>query len=262
MFYRDRQKVKPSSPGEDRNQNPATPAVWMENLSFTYDGPPVLEEVSLQIPRGDFVSVVGPNGGGKSTLLKLILGLLSPARGTVRVLGLPPAAARRRIGYVPQQAQLDLQFPVSVREVVLMGRLGRRAGWGPYRHEDKARAEAVLAELGLDREFSRRHFSALSGGQRQRVLIARALVSEPELLLLDEPTANLDAASENDLYELLRELNRRLTIVLVSHDLGFVSKYVHYVIYVKRTVRMRSAATLSRETEAPNPAVHHEPQAG
>jgi len=264
-MFTNRLNRKPKTPSEAKTAGDSSPVVFMENLSFSYDGPPVLEDVSLAISKGDFVSIVGPNGGGKSTLLKLVLGLIYPGQGTVRVFGLPPALARNRIGYVPQHAHLDLQFPVSVMDVVLMGRLGHRRTFGPYRSSDKDQAEAVLRELGLDRDYAHRHFSALSGGQRQRVLIARALVSDPDLLLLDEPTANLDVVSEHELYELLRLLNRRLSIVLVSHDLSFVSKYVHYVVYVKRTVRMRSASTLTHEAaheilESEHRSVHHNPR--
>lgn len=220
--------------------------IQIEGLTFSYDGSPVLEDVDLAIRARDFVSVVGPNGGGKTTLLKLMLGLLHPAKGTVRVFGLPPEQARPRIGYMPQSAKLDLQFPASVTDVVLMGRLGRGRLFGPYPREDKEAAMRALADVGLDSERNR-PFSALSGGQRQRLLIARALACDPDLLLLDEPTANLDVAIEGELYELLRTLNERLTIVLVSHDLGFVSQFVRSVVCVKRRVLMHPTSEISGE---------------
>ena len=150
--------------------------VETDRLSFSYPQTPVLEEVTLTIPRGDFVCVVGPNGGGKTTLLRLILGLLEPSAGTLRVFGRPPAEVRRRIGYMPQRAQLDPQFPMRVSDVVLMGRLGS-GRLGPFSRAEKAKAAAALAEAGLA-EYAKRSFSALSGGQRQRVLIARALACE------------------------------------------------------------------------------------
>lgn len=162
----------------------ADPAIEISGLSFGFDSLLVLEKVDLTIPKGDFVSMVGPNGGGKTTLLRLILGLLRPERGTVRVFGKPPAEARRLIGYMPQYAHLDPRFPVRVLDVALMGCLGRHLG--PFSRADRARAREALGEVGLA-DYAKRSFSALSGGQRQRVLIARALACEPRLLLLDEP---------------------------------------------------------------------------
>jgi len=216
----------------------------MSQVSFAYDGPPVLAGVDLTIPERDFVCVIGPNGGGKTTLLKLMLGLLEPQTGEVQVLGQSPEEARRRIGYMPQHAQLDPKFPVSVMDVVLMGRLGERLGFGPYRRADKAITMRVLGEVGLA-GVAGRAFSSLSGGQRQRVLIARALACEPELLLLDEPTANLDPAVQDDLYDLLRDLNRRLTVVMVSHDIGFVSLFFKTVVCVHRSVHTHPRSELT-----------------
>lgn len=224
----------------------AQPAIVLNQVTFAYDGPPVLQGVDLTIPEHDFVCVIGPNGGGKTTLVKLMLGLLEPQTGEVRVLGRSPEEARRRIGYMPQHAQLDPKFPVSVLDVVLMGRLGERSGFGPYRRVDKAVATRVLGEVGLA-DLVGRAFSSLSGGQRQRVLIARALACEPELLLLDEPTANLDPAVQEDLYELLRDLNRRLTVVMVSHDLGFVSLSFKTVVCVHRSVHTHPRSELTNK---------------
>jgi zinc transport system ATP-binding protein len=195
----------------------------------------VLDEVNFAVMPRDFVGVVGPNGGGKTTLLKLLLGLLKPSRGSVQVYGRPPGQVRHRIGYVPQYFLYDTNFPVLVRDVVLMGRLGRGLGLGPYRRSDKEAAKTALEEVGLS-ELESRPFANLSGGQRQRVLIARALVSEPGLLLLDEPTANIDLAVEKELSRLLRELNERMTILMVTHDVTFVAEAVEKVICVNRTV--------------------------
>lgn len=225
------------------------PAILLKDVSFAYDGPLVLERVSLTIPQRDFVCVIGPNGGGKTTLLKVILGLIEPDTGQVTVLGDEPQEARRRIGYMPQRAQLDPKFPVSAMDVVLMGRLGDRSGLGPFRRADKAIAMEVLSEVGLS-DMAYRPFSTLSGGQRQRVLIARALACEPELLLLDEPTANLDPAVQDDLYKLLHELNQRLTVVLVSHDIGFVSLFFKTVVCVNRTVHTHPTNELTSKSVA------------
>jgi zinc transport system ATP-binding protein len=231
---------------EVSGQSPGRPIVQFDHVSFAYDHEPVLEDVSIAIAEKDFVSIVGPNGGGKTTLLKLILGLLTPTQGSLRVFDLPPERARTRVGYMPQFAQLDPQFPVSVFDVVLMGRLGMGRAIGPYRLPDRRVAQRVLSEVGLA-EFGRRSFSTLSGGQRQRVLIARALACEPDLLLLDEPTANLDIGIQDDFYELLRHLGDRLAVILVSHDVGFVSKFVRTVVCVNRSVSVHCASELSGE---------------
>jgi len=255
--------VAPVSSGAAPTPASRMPIVAIENMSFSYDGPLILENVNLALQERDFISIVGPNGGGKTTLLKLMLGLLNPSKGHIHIFGLPPAFARFRIGYVPQHIHLDLQFPVSVLDVVLMGRLGHGRAVGPYPRSDKAVAEKALAELGLF-ENHHRPFSALSGGQRQRALIARALTSHPDLLLLDEPTANLDMVSERELYELLRVLNQRLTVILVSHDLDFVSQYVRTLVYVKRTVIARPTSDLTAELirelyQREQAPVHHDP---
>lgn len=222
-------------------------AIQAHDLSFSYGGgPAALTHVSIGISAGDFACVVGPNGGGKSTLLRLCLGLLTPSSGTIEVLGRSPIAARRNLGYMPQHARLDPSFPATVLDVVMMGRLGRSRRVGPFRAADRAIADAALREVEL-LELRRRSFSCLSGGQRQRVLIARALACQPQLLLLDEPTAGLDIEAEAKLYDLLRRLNERLTIVMVSHDVGFVSKYVRTAICVNRTVHVHASHELTGE---------------
>ena len=202
-------------------------AVAFSGVSFSYGGPKVLENVSLEIAERETVCLVGPNGGGKSTWLKLALGLLAPAGGRIRVLGQSPARARPRIGYMPQQVAFDARFPITVREIVRMGRL--RAGrWAWLGKADDRVVERVLEEVGMRGE-AHRLYADLSGGQRQRVLIARALAAEPEILFLDEPTAMVDAHNEGRLMARLRDLHRTLTIVLVSHDVGFVSNLVDRV---------------------------------
>ena len=224
----------------------AAPVIELTDVRFAYDGDLVLQDVCLEVAPRDFACMVGPNGGGKTTLLKLILGLLAPAAGRIRVFDGPPEEARTRIGYMPQHAQVDLRFPVSVADVVLMGRLGRAEIMGPYRRAHRDAAWQALREVGLY-DLRQQPFGTLSGGQRQRTLIARALASEPELLLLDEPTANLDAPAESDLYELLRRLNERLTIVMVTHDLGFVSRFVRTVICVNRCVVVHPTSEITGE---------------
>jgi len=222
------------------------PVIEIDHVSFSYEGLHALEDVSFTVHERDFISIVGPNAGGKTTLMKLILGLLKPSRGTVRVFGQPPAKTRSRIGYMPQHASLDPFFPVSVLDVVLMGRLGNGHTFGLFRRNDREAAMEALREVEMY-PFRQRSFSTLSGGQRQRVLIARALTSRPELLLLDEPTSNIDIAVETELYELLKRLNERITILLVTHDLGFVSKYVKSVACVNRKVVVHPTSEIRGE---------------
>jgi len=220
--------------------------IELENVWFAYNGSPILEDVNLLVKERDFLAIVGPNAGGKTTILRLILGLIKPTTGSVKVFGNSPVKARTRIGYMPQHTSLDTLFPVSVLDVVLMGRLGTGMHFGFYRKEDKDAAEEALKRVELFNIRSR-PFSELSGGQSQRVLIARALVSRPELLLLDEPTANVDIAVETELYDLLDQLNKKMTIVLVTHDLGFVSRYVKNVACVNRRVVGHPTCDISGE---------------
>ena len=218
--------------------------IEFQSVSFAYEQQLVLENVSLSILQGDFASIVGPNGGGKTTMLKLMLGLLTPKTGTVLLFGESPKRTRKRVGYTPQFLQVDYCFPVSVFDVVLMGRL-REGGWkSRYDKADKAAAEQALDTMRLA-DAKNASFRSLSGGQRQRVLIARALCANPELLLLDEPTSNIDPSSEEILFDILGELNRLLTIILVSHDIGFVSRLVKTVICVNQTVAVHPTSALN-----------------
>ena len=220
------------------------PAIKIENVSFSYNGFRVLDSVNLAVYEKDFLSLVGPNAGGKTTLLKLILGLLKPTSGSIQVLGLPPAKACSRIGYMPQHSNLDPLFPVSVMDVVLMGRMGNGRRFGFFSKSDREKAEEALRKVEL-LDVRNRSFSDLSGGQRQRVLIARALVTDPDLLLLDEPTSNVDAAVETKLFEFLNHLNEKMTVVLVTHDLGFVSGYVKRVACVNRRLVVHATHEIS-----------------
>lgn len=220
----------------------AYPDIEINKLSFSYDTVPVLEDVNLSVEHGEFATIVGPNGGGKTTLLKLMLGILKPAQGNIFVLGGRPEKTRLKVGYMPQYADLDPQFPVTVMDVVLLGRLGRRFG-GRYSKEDKQMAWEALEEVQLE-STARMPFNKLSGGQKQRTLIARALCCNPEMLLLDEPTANIDPEVEENLLTILQELNRRMTILLVSHDMGFVSRVVKSVICVNRRVLIHPTSSV------------------
>ncbi|MBN1355661.1 ABC transporter ATP-binding protein [bacterium] len=208
--------------------------IRMKDVSFSYASIQVLENVNLEIDDGELISVVGPNGGGKTTLIKLMLGLLQPDSGKIEVLDREPVSARRYIGYMPQHGHFDPMFPVTVLDIVLMGRLGR-SSVGIFSRVDHRMASEALDTLGMA-EYSSRLFSELSGGQRQRVLIARALACSPRILLLDEPTANVDIKVEEQLMDTIKRLNESMTILLVSHDLGFVSEMVERVICVNRRV--------------------------
>lgn len=218
--------------------------IQIENLDFSYGPVSVLEKATLSVTDKEFICIVGPNGGGKTTLLKLMLGLIEPQAGKVLIFDEAPVAGRRWIGYLPQHAHLDARFPVTALDVVLMGRLGQTRNIGSYSKTDRAAARDMLARVGLEK-LEKRPLASLSGGQRQRVLIARALVSEPKLLLLDEPTSSLDDYVERELYDLLKELNKELTVVVVTHDIGFVSSHVEKVVCVNRAVHVHPTSEIS-----------------
>ncbi|MFO0875150.1 MAG: metal ABC transporter ATP-binding protein [Phycisphaerales bacterium] len=229
------------------------PIVDLRDVSFSWrpQSAPraVLDRVTLSIGARDFVGIIGPNGGGKTTLLRIVLGLLEPQEGRVTVFGLPPRAARPRIGYVPQRAAVNVGAPASVLDVVLMGRLGRRP-WGfRFGRLDRSAAMAALERTGVA-DLARRSIGALSGGQRQRVLIARALCGDARLLLLDEPTAGVDAEAERGLTDLLQRLNEQMPIVVVTHDIAFVSTQVGIVACLNRTLSLHEPRNVTGEALA------------
>jgi zinc transport system ATP-binding protein len=225
----------------------ADSVAMVNGVTFSYpSSPPVLQDVDLEIQPLDFLGLIGPNGGGKTTLLKVLLGLLEPQRGSVTVLGRRPREVSPRVGYVPQHTRIDLAVPAEVLDVVLMGRLARTS-WGPrFRRADVAAALRALEVTGAA-DLGGRRFGELSGGQRQRILIARALAADAELLLLDEPTTGVDLHRERALFELLRRLNQRLPIVLVSHDVALVSSHLKRAAWVNRRVTCYPASELSPE---------------
>jgi zinc transport system ATP-binding protein len=220
--------------------------IRVEDLWFSYNGSPVLREVDLVVKEREFLALIGPNGGGKTTLLKLMLGLLAPDRGRIRLFGKPPRAAAHRIGYVPQGIHVEKGIPVTAFDVVLMGRRMPAWRWHPYSHRDKSIARQAMEELGIW-ELRHQPVTALSGGQRQRLLIARALAVEPEMLFLDEPAANVDAQGQGELYDLLKRLNARMTLLLVSHDLMVVSSHSHAVACVNERLHYHDAAEITEE---------------
>ncbi len=221
--------------------------VDINDLCFSYSGKEVLHNIDLVVGKGDFVAVVGPNGGGKTTLLKLVIGLLKPTRGTIELAGRKPGKKGLEIGYVPQQIDHNLSFPATALDVVIMGKHGpkHRLSFGRSKR-DREDGLAALEKMGIS-DFAERKISDLSGGQRQRVLIARALVTEPELLVLDEPTASIDSRGQTDFYQLLQELNKDLTILMVSHDLLSVSTFAKSVACVNKRLHYHQAFETSGE---------------
>jgi len=220
--------------------------VKLQNIRVSYGGVPALEDVTISIFRHDFLGIIGPNGGGKSTLLKVLLGLVKPDSGTVSVFGKNPEQARSRIGYVSQRPVFDNNYPVSVWDVAMMGRYGKAGIMRRYSHEDKVAVERALKRVDMFK-YKDKQIGRLSGGQQQRVFVARALVSEPELLLLDEPTASIDSTLQAEFYELLGELKRNLTIIMVSHDIGAVSIYVDKIACLNRQLYYHGSREITAE---------------
>jgi ABC-type Mn2+/Zn2+ transport system ATPase subunit len=216
---------------------PATTiAVRVSRVSAGYDHRAALEDVDLELAAGSLVAVFGPNGGGKTTLLKLIAGLLRPWTGTVLVLGQPAGEAAKRVAYVPQAEQVDWSFPVSVWDVAMMGRYPRLGAWRRPGSEDAAVVSGALARVGmLDRRGSQ--IGALSGGQRRRAFLARAIAAEPDLYLLDEPVTGVDVTTQEDLMTLLQEeTTRGRTVIATTHDLAAAAEHFSTVVAINRRV--------------------------
>jgi zinc transport system ATP-binding protein len=216
---------------------PSLVSIEFEHVSFSYSNTSVLQNVSFQLYSGEFIGMIGPNGGGKTTLLKLILGFLKPTQGSIRVFGKAAGSPllSQKIAYVPQSVRFDRDFPISVEEVVLSGLISRLPWYGRFRTADRIAARKALERIGFS-HLTEAPFGTLSGGQAQRVLIARALVSNPQLLLLDEPTASVDNRAEADIYALLHQLKGQMTILMVTHDLGAAMEQVERILCVQGNV--------------------------
>lgn len=209
------------------------PVIDIKDLSFAYDKQMVLEDINLKVEEKDFLAIIGPNGGGKSTLIKLILGMYKPKKGSISVLGKEPSKSLSYIGYVPQNTNINTDFPIKVIEVVMMGHVeGKRPLFG-YGKDEMLCAMGALAQVGMQ-QFAQTKIGALSGGQRQRVMIARALCAHPEILILDEPTSSIDQAGQKDIYELLEVLNKSITVIVVSHDISVILKYANKAAHVNK----------------------------
>ncbi len=220
--------------------------VRLEDVWVHLDGTPVLEAINLSITANDFLGIIGPNGGGKTTLLKVILGLIKPSRGRVSVMGQAPEKGRKFIGYISQFNLFDRDFPASVFDVVLMGRYSNAGLFHQYSEEDKSIVTEVLKTVEM-LDYKDRQVGKLSGGEQQRVFIARALATKPKLLLLDEPTASIDPNMQAEFYELLDRLKERMAIVLVSHDVGAISIYVDEIACLNHRLFYHGSKEVSAE---------------
>ena len=214
--------------------------IELEDISFAYDTVSVLKDINLDIHQGDYLGIVGPNGAGKTTLLKIMLGILKPDTGAVKLFGtsIDSFRDRSKIGYVPQKAAaVDANFPANVEEVVLMGRYARRGLFHFVTNEDRELTRTALKQVGM-LEYRSRLIGDLSGGQQQRVFIARALVCQPEVIFLDEPTIAVDQKTQDEFYGLLRSLNREfgLTLVLISHDIAVITREVMHIACIDTTL--------------------------
>ena len=220
------------------------PIVHINHVTFAWDQEPVLEEVDLKIFDRDFIGMIGPNGGGKSTLIKIIMGIITPDKGKIYFREDLPRL-KRPIGYLPQVKNIDRQFPITVEDVVRSGALMRQIPFATAAHE-KARALELLEEMGMV-AFHRKAIGELSGGQMQRVFLCRALISDPRLLILDEPDTFVDNRFEGELFEKLQELNQKMAILLVSHDMGTITSSVRTIACVNRRLHYHASPDITKD---------------
>lgn len=235
--------------------------ISFNNVSYAYNQAKALEDISVEIAAEEFFGIIGPNAAGKSTMLKLLLGLLKPDSGSIEVLGKSPAEASRHIGYVPQYPSFPRNFPIKVLDVVLLGHLGKGMGFGAFNVQEREMARQSLEVVEIA-HLADSPIASLSGGQLQRMLIARALTSRPEILVLDEPTANIDVQAEENIFALLKQYNEHMTIIVVSHDIAFISGYVDRVGCLNRRMICHETETISGKTieelyGAPVKMIHH-----
>jgi zinc transport system ATP-binding protein len=229
--------------------------VTVQNLTFSYEKETILDSLSLTVDKGDFLAIIGPNGGGKSTLLKLLLGLLKSPKGCITLFGHDPSKKLKNLGYVPQNTNINIHFPIQVIEVVMMGERTKRRTLFGYSKNEIASATDALRQVGME-HFSQHKIGELSGGQRQRVMIARALYAHPKLLILDEPTSNIDSSGQKEIYELLKTLNQTITVVVVSHDISVILEYANKVAYINKTLSYHDISNRSKTFHTHNQQGH------
>ncbi|HIQ47812.1 MAG TPA: ABC transporter ATP-binding protein [Sulfurovum sp.] len=209
--------------------------IEIKNLTFAYDKEIILDDINLRVEEKEFLAIIGPNGGGKSTLLKLILGINPLQSGSISVLGKEPSKSLSHIGYVPQNTNVNTDFPIKVIEVVMMGHVGTKRPLFGYGKEEILCAMGALEQVGMQ-DYAQRKIGSLSGGQRQRVMIARALCAHPKILILDEPTSSIDISGQRSIYELLKVLNENITIIVVSHDISVILEYATSAAHINKTL--------------------------
>lgn len=221
--------------------------IEIKNFSFSYDQDVILENINLSVQKNDFLAIIGPNGGGKSTLVKAILGINSVKKGSIKILGEKPSLNLSKLGYVPQNTNINTNFPIKVIEVVMMGHIrdeNEKSNSKNFLHKyfkigynefEKSCALSALRQVGME-EYAHKKIGTLSGGQRQRVMIARALCSHPSILILDEPTASIDVSWQKQIYDLLQELNKTITIIVVSHDISVILGYASKVAHINKKI--------------------------
>ena len=219
--------------------------VSLHDVTVAYDGCIVLDRVNLEIGDSDFIGVIGPNGGGKTTLVKTIVGVL-PYSGSIDFTPALFRGSQRLIGYMPQQTKFDMAFPISVREVVMSGLQSGHGFWSRYTSNDRKKVSALLEMAGIN-DIADNQISEISGGQLQRAMLCRAIITEPKLLILDEPTNFVDNRFENELYTMLKQLNERMAIVMVSHDIGTITSVVKEIVCVNRTVHRHHSNIITEE---------------
>lgn len=231
----------------NKDLSAANKVIQIENLTVRYGDAPVITDICLDVYEGDYLGIIGPNGGGKTTLLKSIIGLVKPVHGKISIFGKNPDKTRGLVGYVPQITALEKKFPIRVREVVLTGRLnGSFRIFHKYSDDDLKVADDLIERVGIGK-LSNRMIGELSGGEFQKMLIARALAADPRILLLDEPTASVDAGSRDQIFALLKEINKKVTIILVTHDLLAISSYVRTLACLNETLVYHGGTELSEE---------------
>ncbi len=220
--------------------------IEVSNVSFSYETQKVLENINFKITQNEFLTIIGPNGGGKSTLLKIILGINKLQVGMIKIFAKNHLEQIPNLGYVPQNTNVNLNFPITVMEVVMMGQNSLKKRLFGYKKDEKQRAYEVLEKVNM-KDFAKNKISNLSGGQRQRVLIARALFSNPDILLLDEPTSNIDISGCEKIYLTLQELNHEIPIIVVSHDISVILKYASKAFYVNKKMTQHDLSTMKDE---------------